>query len=233
MKGVILAYDRPVAKGLLRADDGNRYEFSFRQWRSDGIPAPGGEVDFDLIDGAPSDIIALGVPPNDRAGGGQDAAAPGFQFRPPLIFAAIILVGCALPLIAMPFLPAGTLSLFGMFDWISLASASSKASGQDTSGAIFYYVVYLIPILAAWVAIEEIAKHGAGKGVRIASGLSCLLPALLYTGWYIVASLSPPESSNRSLLAIPLGLGAYLIAVGGVLMFFVGAKDDSLPGEGA
>lgn len=52
MKGKILDYSAAENRGLISGDDGNRYSFAGREWKSQNPPALGCRVDFVLADHA-------------------------------------------------------------------------------------------------------------------------------------------------------------------------------------
>ena len=47
MKGKILHFSIPENQGVISGDDGNRYTFSGKEWKSEALPQPGRRVDFD------------------------------------------------------------------------------------------------------------------------------------------------------------------------------------------
>jgi phage shock protein PspC (stress-responsive transcriptional regulator) len=47
MKGKILDFSVAEGKGLISGDDGNRYTFAGKEWKSQGLPNAGTRVDFD------------------------------------------------------------------------------------------------------------------------------------------------------------------------------------------
>ena len=46
MEGLVLHYEVKKKQGLISSNDGNRYEFSADQWKSNSIPKTGASVDF-------------------------------------------------------------------------------------------------------------------------------------------------------------------------------------------
>lgn len=58
MKGRILAFDWRVSEGVISGDDGNRYQFTQQEWRSQDQPRPDVGVDF-IPDGANAKDIYL------------------------------------------------------------------------------------------------------------------------------------------------------------------------------
>ena len=47
MKGKILHFSIAENQGVISGDDGNRYTFSGKEWKSEALPQPGKRVDFD------------------------------------------------------------------------------------------------------------------------------------------------------------------------------------------
>jgi len=60
MKGSILSFDQAAGSGLIRADDGKRYQFSGQNWSDrTSAPFPGVLVDFETSGEMARDIIVL------------------------------------------------------------------------------------------------------------------------------------------------------------------------------
>lgn len=59
MKGTVLGYDKEAGSGVLRGEDGNRYDFIRAEWKSDKTPRNGVEVDFESRDGQAVAIYPL------------------------------------------------------------------------------------------------------------------------------------------------------------------------------
>jgi uncharacterized protein YgiM (DUF1202 family) len=70
VEGSILHFDRGSDQGFIRTTDGNRYQFSFADWRSPGQPNFGDSVDFEADDGRARAIFLL------RAASGEAAVPP-------------------------------------------------------------------------------------------------------------------------------------------------------------
>jgi uncharacterized protein YgiM (DUF1202 family) len=70
VEGSILHFDRGSDQGFIRATDGNRYQFSFADWRSPGQPNFGDSVDFEADEGRARAIFLL------RAASGDSATPP-------------------------------------------------------------------------------------------------------------------------------------------------------------
>lgn len=59
MKGAVLDFNRSSGQGLIRGEDGTRYEFSAADFKSDGPARSGQDVDFEVKDGRATAIYAL------------------------------------------------------------------------------------------------------------------------------------------------------------------------------
>lgn len=151
MRGVVLGYEQAMSRGVISGDDGARYEFTTLQWRSPTPPRAGQPVDFAPQNGQAADIFLVGGAAYAGASQGPSFDFSNFVLRPPLVLALIILIGCFLPLIALPrsllMLAAGfsgafgagmpinpnlNLSLLGLFDLISFAIASINAQAVSS-----------------------------------------------------------------------------------------------------
>jgi hypothetical protein len=252
MKGAILGYDRETAAGILRAEDGNRYSFDQNQWRSRSAPAAGVEVDFEPSGEVAKDIFV--VAPSGAGGpsaaGGANFAMPamleGFIFRWPLAFAAVTFIGCLLPLFSTSSLAsavAGSMayspyagmaanwmstSLFGLFDIYQTVTAVLRAQGQDAllTWSWLFYLVYLIPLTAAWVIYSEVRNNkngGANILQRLLAGIICfVLPMAIVVGLPIYFNMSGSEELGHAMQAIPWGLAAFMIVGGGLGLLLSG-----------
>ncbi len=83
MEGSILHFDRGSDQGFIRARDGNRYQFSFADWRSAGQPNFGDSVDFEPEGSRARAIFLL------KAAGGE-GAAPASPLPPEPSFVPVI-----------------------------------------------------------------------------------------------------------------------------------------------
>ncbi|MCZ6454019.1 MAG: hypothetical protein O6909_07245, partial [Alphaproteobacteria bacterium] len=61
MRGKILDFSDANRTGLIGGDDGNRYEFSAADWKSEVVVAAGLEVDF-VADGSRAKEIYVDIP---------------------------------------------------------------------------------------------------------------------------------------------------------------------------
>lgn len=104
--------------------------------------------------------------------------------RPGLPFALLVLLACLLPLVtpAVRFAPA--LSLIDVVGYAAslrrYASLVPGASGDAVLAFYGFYLLYLVPLAAAWLAIRE-ALGIAGDRLRLAVGLiGLLVPPLAF-----------------------------------------------------
>ncbi len=59
MQGSILHFDEGTGTGVIRAEDGNRYQFVMAQYRSAGAPVAGKRVDFDVVGDVGTEIYDI------------------------------------------------------------------------------------------------------------------------------------------------------------------------------
>lgn len=114
MRGVLIHYDPQTDQGTIRGDDGKRYAFDGRDWRSEYEPMVNDEVDFGIDGAAAYDIHLLNVEPAGapppppvavpirRA---QDPEAASLLHRLfgdwAATFALLTLIGCMLPFLTI------------------------------------------------------------------------------------------------------------------------------------
>lgn len=138
MRGILLHYNFESHQGLIRGEDGRRYAFYGEEWRSNGSPATGDELDFEAegtgaydiyvvrpaaatqrLHDARGDARASQARNSARAGNGANRgsglATNGIAQRLladwTVIIALVTLLGCLLPYISFG---AGSQSLFGV-----------------------------------------------------------------------------------------------------------------------
>lgn len=61
MKGTVLGYDKDAGEGVIRGEDGQRYVFVRKEWKSEKAPRSGAEVDFEVREGRAESIYPLSV----------------------------------------------------------------------------------------------------------------------------------------------------------------------------
>jgi hypothetical protein len=89
MKGTILGYDPAASEGVITSADGQRIKFARSEWKSQGEPSPGRQVDFDVADDR---AVGIFVVPGTGSPLNMDGQDPAKQAT---IFGAISLV-CAI-----------------------------------------------------------------------------------------------------------------------------------------
>lgn len=127
MKGKILDYNIQKSSGIISGDDGNRYEFSNLDWKSDKFPQTNQKVDF-IIDGVYAKEIyfetsSVNVNADEiknkfneikNSKEVNNIMKNGIQHKFGFFISVVMLIGLFLPVIAIPF--KGEYSLFD-FDY--------------------------------------------------------------------------------------------------------------------
>ena len=180
MDGSVLHYD-PAGGGLIRGEDGRRYTFAAADWNGAAPPVPGQAVDFETGGETAKRIYPLPVMPEAAPAAAvapQPAGppAPAFQLRPFLAdrpglpFALVILLACFLPFVSLGFF---SVNLFTLVDVTGLMGNFAGRNGNVQFGLMLFYLLYAVPLVAAWVAFQELRRAARG-GTRIGGGLFCL-----------------------------------------------------------
>ena len=66
MKGKILYFDEISNTGKISGYDGNRYDFTNNDWKSNGSPIQNSEVDFEIQENSAKDIFCLSPQKNKQ-----------------------------------------------------------------------------------------------------------------------------------------------------------------------
>ena len=66
MKGKILNFDETSNIGKISGYDGNRYDFTKNDWKSNGNPNQNSEVDFEIQENSAKDIFCLSPQKNNQ-----------------------------------------------------------------------------------------------------------------------------------------------------------------------
>ena len=66
MKGKILNFDETTNTGKISGFDGNRYDFTRNDWKSNGNPIQNNEVDFDVEENNAKEIFCLSKQKNNQ-----------------------------------------------------------------------------------------------------------------------------------------------------------------------
>ena len=98
LQGTILGYSADTGTGAITGTDGQRYRFVAAEWKGDGTPAPGDQVDFEATEGGHAEGIyplrpAAAGPATPRREGAPDGRSmiAGALRRPALVIALIVL----------------------------------------------------------------------------------------------------------------------------------------------
>ena len=127
MEGTVLHFDESTQKGVVRSENGDRFEFTGSDWASNGSPQTGVKVDFVAKDNSASAIYAISSPgfsvnvagklsDFQGSGVGQKISAlfgNGLHNKAGLVAALVVLVTLFLPVIQIPFVGSGSLMELG------------------------------------------------------------------------------------------------------------------------
>lgn len=258
MDGTILHFDSAEGAGLIRAGDSKRYSFAAADWKSPGAPSAGQIVDFEVEgDRAVALYLVRSGPlpaPSAATGfGRKPGAAPTPQAQPPshdpprpaggdvktflanragLPFAAVVLLACFMPFLSISMISP---SLFGTVSFFSTVMAFAGDSLGMKLGLWLYYLLYAIPLSAAWLIFQELREQ-ASAGLRAKVGLIGLVGpfAIFIVGGLIVRASLParmfsgttsrPRGGGDLGLAIisHFGFGWVLIAIASAALVAVG-----------
>jgi hypothetical protein len=123
MEGTVLHFDESSNKGIVRGEDGDRFEFTNTDWNSSGSPRTGAKVDFVAKDNIASEIYAVSSPSiaGNVAGKISDFQGSGLGEKISALFgnglhnklgflaALAVLVSLFFPVIEIPLLGKGSL----------------------------------------------------------------------------------------------------------------------------
>jgi len=238
---------------MIRADDGARYSFRQADWRNPTAPVAGANVDFNTEGGEARDVFLIGR--TAAAAGGTGAGLSGVSLRPALFIAAVILAGGFFPLISIPEAQLAAASaqfrastgatfdlnptLYGYFELITFVVSHPERANAGASMAFIFYGIYAIPALALWTVFAELARGGASKTLRMATGLTALFGLFVVPLLAVYAQMSAAGQAERfgdafkanGILSQALGPGVIVIMAGGVFMLL--SAFGVLPNAGA
>jgi hypothetical protein len=123
MEGIVLHFDESTNKGVVRSENGDRFDFTDSDWKSNGAPRTGAKVDFVAKDKVASEIYAASSPGisgnvaeklSDFQGSGlgqkiSGLFGNGMHNKLGLLAAVAVLVSLFFPVIEIPFLGKGSL----------------------------------------------------------------------------------------------------------------------------
>ncbi len=236
MKGVILGYDLSNATGLILGEDQNRYSFDHRQWRSPRQqPAAGTQVDFLANGNNAEDVYATAAGAAAAFSGDFSNVLGNFSLRPSLVLAALVLLGCVLPLFSLTNMIASTgqggpvaaifaqLALPGEPSLIGLADLKAKlmnfarmsGNQQDPIG-MWIWLPYLIPLVGGALLATELRDRNADTRVlQVLTGLCAFVAPVAAYFFLLLPALAKEVGGPQS---IPWSIGAFLIAGGGLFL---------------
>ncbi|MEO1198430.1 MAG: hypothetical protein AAFX39_04220 [Pseudomonadota bacterium] len=214
MRGIVLAFNPDDDLGVLRAEDGRRYRFSAGDWREPRPPRKRDEVDFEQENEIARDIYVLVAGPVGHSlgeGVWRDARAlikrgvDWFRVRPEAAFAALILIAAALPFYAFLREPASLIGIGAAIGDLSSALDTLRQLAQPSALAttavglsklllILFYLLLLLPLLAAWVLYRTLAGLSRRRAASVLGGLAVVSPlAIPLTITGVGAALILPE----------------------------------------
>ena len=119
MEGTVLHFDESTKKGVVRSENGDRYDFTDGDWKSSGTPRAGAKVDFVAKDNFASEIYVISS--TSISGKLSEFQASelwlkisallgnGMHNKFGIIAAVAVLVSLFFPVIEIPFLGKGSL----------------------------------------------------------------------------------------------------------------------------
>jgi hypothetical protein len=230
MDGRVLHFDAEEQTGLIRGGDGQRYPFAAADWRSPQPPATGDGVDFDVAEGRAADIFLVAQAPADAPSRPPDDAATYVRRRPGLVFAALILVGCMLPFLSVPFFSMTLFSLPSTASFfINLAGAFGGNAEPGMAGVraavSSLYLLYAIPAAAGWLIFRELGGAGTRRLSLVVGIVGLVTPFVTSAVSSTIARASVPARAGGTRTEIPnpveamfqmlsyIGIGWMLIAL--------------------
>jgi hypothetical protein len=238
MRGTVLGYEANNAAGAIRGEDGARYSFVRNEWKSAFKPAPGALVDFIASGADAREIYPVGSAAALRLnefGSTMAERIRRFVFRLPFAFAAMVFLGCLLPILRAP-PEAGIVgadadsSLLGLqSNYFSVIVALARVQSNLAVELAFTlsYVLLAIPLLAGWVLVAEFRNRGGTGASRplqiVAGGVALALPILyLWLGPLLLSASGDVTLQGIGRALRNWNIGALLIVGGGLLLVLSG-----------
>jgi uncharacterized membrane protein YhaH (DUF805 family) len=168
MRGTVIGFDTAADTGAINGLDGARYEFVRADWRSDGIPAAGDAVDFDMDGKIAKAIFRVAAAPVHKfAWGSFLGSSTGrisrsqywLRFTLPYFVISFVtyLIDKALGL--GHYGDAGAYYPGFLYDlvvfillWPAVVVAIKRIHDRGRSG--WFYLVMFIPVVQLWPAVE-------------------------------------------------------------------------------
>ncbi|HYJ31181.1 MAG TPA: hypothetical protein VEW25_12680, partial [Allosphingosinicella sp.] len=218
------------------------YEFGREDWKSPAPPESGASVDFVPSGDRATEIYVV------RRAATQSAAAPAppsakagayFKRRPAMILGLVMLAGCLLPFLSVPFFSMTLFSLPSTFSFfVNLAGAfganTQPGMGGARAAAWSLYLLYTIPAAAGWLIFREVGGT-ATRRLSLAVGLIGLampfVTAIVST--LIVRASAPVQGARRPDIPNPadavlqmlshIGIGWMLIILASIGLVALGS----------
>jgi hypothetical protein len=230
MDGRVLHYDPAEEAGLIRGSDGERYAFAAGDWRSPHSPAAGDGVDFDVAEGRAVEIFLVAQAPAAAPARPREDAATYVKRRPALIFALVILLGCMLPFLSVPFFSMTLFSLPSTASFfINLAGAFGGNAEPGMAGVraavSSLYLLYAIPAAAGWLIFRELGGAATRRLSLVVGIIGLATPFVTSAVSSAIARASVPTRAGGAHTEIPnpieamfqmlsyIGIGWMLIAL--------------------
>jgi len=208
MDGIVLNFDEAEGRGIVRAGDGVRYGFAREDWRSPDLPESGDAIDF-----VPSGDRATEIYLVRRAGAGEAVAAArspapqgnGSNYlkeRPALAFGALILLGCLLPFLSVPFFSMTLLSLPNTASFFVNLAGAFGGDAQPGIGGVraavwSLYLLYAIPAAAGWLIFREVGGAASRRLSLVVGTIGLATPFVTATISTLIVRASAPSGSGR------------------------------------
>lgn len=202
MEGSVLTFNEAAQEGLIRTAEGKRFRFGRSDWKDSSAPAAGLSVDFVVEEDFARDIYCLksggssldeafgkantalqsalkGAALNGGAGLSDHPAVRRLKAAPVLSWSILIVLGSILPLFG---LMGDSISILSIGKIVNTITDSARLfggfSGRPTSVPVqiyLLYLLYLIPVSAAYNIYGEIA----GKPQKAAQWAAAALPFVM------------------------------------------------------
>lgn len=204
MKGAILGYDAPSATGVIRGEDGERYHFERRQWRSPAQPTPGAQVDFVVNATAAEEIYVtqsgaafdrLGDFGSTIANQVRGMAAPGGMNHTILIRIAklVALFGFLLPWVAVSCSGQEIASLNGLS--VAMGQMETPDGQTKSFGLQFLVIVALLATIGGAAASFFVADEKLRLRTTLATSVIAIVTAFI--GVMVLKNAPRQEASQQ------------------------------------
>lgn len=160
MRGTILGFDPTTNTGAISGFDGNRYDFVRLEWRAEGAPAAGLEVDFQIAEGKASSIYPVQQPVELKPFSWGDflfsykgrTPRSYYWLRFQLVYFILAVIVGIIDGVSGSQGALSVLLVLAMF-WPSLVVNIKRCHDRDHSG--WWLLIGLIPVFGSlWLLIE-------------------------------------------------------------------------------